>query len=231
MLCLLTDGSAADGVPRLAQTRSLPGVVPGPLFGVASDRAVYAALLQGDIAFFTKLALRLAAVLRDERIETVVADAAEGYNPSHDIARMLADAASRIAAPEGAIGSYAFPLVGDPGAPPPCCRVGPAPVRLDGEMLATKIAAARAYASESGGILANEVDEAIARYGIDAFREERVFVPGDAASLEMHFDAERPFYEVHGERQVAAGIYAFVVRWAEHVRPVARALRALAAAA
>jgi len=36
-----------------------------------------------------------------------------------------------------------------------------------------------------------------------------------------------PFYEQHGERQVAAGHYTQVLRFRDHVRPVAAALRAL----
>ncbi|MEA2784019.1 MAG: hypothetical protein QOF71_123, partial [Candidatus Eremiobacteraeota bacterium] len=38
------------------------------------------------------------------------------------------------------------------------------------------------------------------------------------------------FYETYGEQQVEAGKYSFVLRWADHVRPVAAALRQVVAA-
>jgi hypothetical protein len=36
---------------------------------------------------------------------------------------------------------------------------------------------------------------------------------------------ERPFYEPHGEREVAAGHFERVIRYREHLRPLALALR------
>jgi hypothetical protein len=38
---------------------------------------------------------------------------------------------------------------------------------------------------------------------------------------------EPPFYETYGEKQVAAGHYAKVLRYREHVRPIEEALRKL----
>jgi hypothetical protein len=228
-VCFLTDGSGADAVSRLGQSSevlSSAGAVPGPLYGVATDRAVYSALLNGDVGFFTGLAARLAAHVIEGGYEAVVGDAAEGYNPSHDVARMLIDAAVRIAADAGVrVGNYAFPLVGHPHDAPVATLPGRDVVHLDDATLHTKIAHGRAYAAAAGGILVSEVDEAIERFGIEAFRDERLFVAQDGAAIEAWFDAEKPFYESHGERQVAAGRYSYVIRWREHVRPVARSLR------
>jgi hypothetical protein len=43
-------------------------------------------------------------------------------------------------------------------------------------------------------------------------------------------DGEAPFYERHGARRVAEGRYRTVIRYREHVRPIAAALWAHAQA-
>jgi hypothetical protein len=232
-VCFLTDGSGADGVSRVSLSSEIlaaAGAAHGPMYGVASDRAIYAALLNGDLALFADYARRLAAVLTRGEYDAIAGDAAEGYNPSHDVARMLIDAAVRIAQDAGVrVANYAFPLVGNPLVAPPATAAGNDVVHLDDVALQSKIAHGRAYAADTGGILVSEVDEAIERFGIEAFRDEPLFAAQDGGALETWFDAEKPFYETYGERQVAAGRYSFVVRWREHVRPVARALRQLGA--
>jgi hypothetical protein len=233
-VCILTDGSGADGVSRAARSDAVLAsaeAIAGPMYAVATDRAVYAALIAGDTEFFCALARRLGNVIADGEYALVAADAAEGYNPSHDVARLLIDAAVRLARRDGArVANYAFAVVGHPLEAPPGTRAESLTVLLDDATLREKIDRGRAYAHDTGGILVSEVDEAIERFGIDAFREERLFAAGDGAELDAVFDRAQPFYETYGEQQVAAGRYAFVLRWADHVRPVAGALRQLAGA-
>ena len=128
-VCFLTDGSGADGTPRLARSSELidsAGAAAGPMYGSASDRTIYAALLAGETELFRGLAQRLAAVLTEGGYDTIVGDAAEGYNPSHDVARMLVDAAVGIVRKDGAsIDNFAFPLVGHPQHHPPGTTGGP----------------------------------------------------------------------------------------------------------
>jgi hypothetical protein len=51
--------------------------------------------------------------------------------------------------------------------------------------------------------------------------------PVDAQWRESRADGsdEKPFYEQYGEKQVAAGHYARVLRYDEHIAPLAKALR------
>jgi hypothetical protein len=101
--------------------------------------------------------------------------------------------------------------------PPDAAPLGPGDVDtlLDDEAFARKLAAARAYVELEG-----EVGDALDGVGVDAFRRE-VFrrVEGTAT------DAGVPFYEHHGERRVAEGAYARVLRRDEHIAPIAEALR------
>ncbi|HEY4441164.1 MAG TPA: hypothetical protein VGN14_11965 [Candidatus Elarobacter sp.] len=233
VVCFLTDGSAGDGVSRAARSDAVltsAGATMGPIYAVASDRAVYEALLAGNFELFRGLARRLAAAIAGGGHALVLGDAAEGYNPSHDLARMLLDAATGLARRAGAqVVNCAFPVVGDPHEPPAGTGTDVVRVRLDDATLREKIERSRTYAQETGGMLVSEVDEAIERFGIEAFREERLFDAGDGVDVDTVFDGARPFYETYGEQQVAAGRYSFVIRWREHVRPVAAALRQLAA--
>lgn len=232
-VCFLTDGSGADGISRVARSDAVlasAGAVAGPMYAVATDRAVYAALLEGNVDWFCDLAHRLGAVVVDGEYALVAGDAAEGYNPSHDVARMLIDAAVGVARSGGArVANYAFPLVGHPQVAPAGTVAGPQAVPLDDATLHEKIQCGRDYAHDTGGILVSEVDEAIERFGMDAFRAECLFDAGAGTDVAALFDGEPPFYETYGEKQVAAGRYAYVIRWAQHVRPVAVALRQLVA--
>ncbi len=197
------------------------------MYGVAADREIYRALRAGDVGFFCDLARSLSDVLLAGKYANVVGDAVEWYNPSHDVARMVIDAAVRIANGRGGrISNYSFPLVGDPRLPPPGSQPDSLAATLDGATLQAKIETARAYARGSADALVTEVDDAIARFGIEAFGAERLFAAAGPIALEP--GTERPFYETYGERQVAAGLYTSVLRWEDHVRPVEIALRHIA---
>jgi hypothetical protein len=51
-----------------------------------------------------------------------------------------------------------------------------------------------------------------------------LLLPADGASFT---GGERPFYEIYGEKLVAAGTYQRAIRYRDHVLPIERALAAL----
>ncbi len=214
---VLTDGSGRSDTIRLPATARVverAGAVPGDVFGRFRDRELYAAILDGDLALFRTLARAIAESLDDA--DYVVADAAEGYNPAHDVCRVLVDAAvARVRRRRGRpLASFGFPLVGPPVATAP--RTRDLDVRLDDDAFGRKLAAARDYVALEG-----EVRDALAGAGPDAFRRE-VLRHVDGAATTLAGDV--PFYERHGERRVAEGAYARVLRRDEHVLPIAEAL-------
>jgi hypothetical protein len=79
---------------------------PGGIYGRFTDRALYAALMDGDLAPFVGLAEELAEAFARDHGDYVVGDAAEGYNPAHDACRG-AGARSWAAPAIGAIGATA----------------------------------------------------------------------------------------------------------------------------
>jgi hypothetical protein len=221
---ILTDGSGHGGVSRVpssARVLDRAGARPGSIFGRFSDRELYRLLLAGEVEVFARLALELAGALAELGVAQVASDALEGYNPSHDLCRVVTDAAAAIASRRigQPIAVYDFPLE----APPDHC---PEPLRsvrieLQGHDLERKLEAARSYPE-----MAFEVERNLGTHGAGAFALEYLRPVEADTDLESLF-SEPPYYERYGERQVAEGHYESVLRFREHFLPVARALREL----
>ena len=246
-VCVLTDGSGRTGRSRLDSTTRVldaAGARKGPVYGPLSDGELYAAVLEHEHAPFTRLVEELAATFVRERVEFVAGDAEEGYNPSHDICRLLVNAAVRLVnGTTGArIANYDFTLVGPSCHCPEHLRAGSLRLDLDEAAFARKLSAAHNYPE-----LRVEVEAALSGAGSAGFREHpdlarqtgqdfkgacandfrvewlRPVVDGEQSS---RANRERPFYEAYGERQVQAGHYRRVLRYREHVLPLAAALDA-----
>jgi hypothetical protein len=153
----------------------------------------------------------LAAQLETAGVTHVVADAWELYNPSHDLCRVMADLAIElIHERSGAVlGNFDFATVH-----PRSAEVGAVTIVLDDAALERKLAAARAYVE-----LRSEYEAAL-KEGVESLRTETLF-PAATAAL----PADRPYYEVHGEHQVALGYYTEVVRYRSHFLPLMERLR------
>jgi hypothetical protein len=224
---VLTDGSGHGETSRLTSTAAVlerAGARPGPVFGRFSDREMYRILLERDVAELALVVHELAAALAASNVTQVACDAIEGYNPSHDICRVVTDAAAAIARRRTgrAIAVYDFLLEGRPGgcAESSSSWTSEESIRLElrDEALARKLEAARSYPE-----MAFEVERSLDRHGAAAFAVESLRPADPDLDLEALFP-EPPFYEVYGERQVAAGHYRSVVRFREHFLPIARAL-------
>ena len=190
-------------------------------FGVVTDEQIYAAILEQDVDFFLRLSDIFASWLVDHDIDCVAGDAVEGYNPTHDLCRLIIDRAVRITADRRPIDNYAFDLVSAPTSTGPANAV---PIDLSPEDLAAKIEASCAYAAAAGGTLLAEVQTMLREQG-EASLAREYLIPVDAWCPAGPSADDRPFYETHGEKQVAAGHYTSVIRHREHVWPIARALQ------
>lgn len=214
---VLTDGSGRSGNSRLESTTQVlarAGARPGTIYGRLRDRELYSAVLQSDAALFRGLATELATEIVRHGIDFVLGDAEEGEILAHDLWRSMIDAAiavakQRIGSP---IASYEFGLHGSPVSQPDALPSESICLRLADDALARKISAARSYPE-----LKDEVETAFSTWGEDAFREE-YFKPA-LGQAEEH-PRECPHYELHGEKLVAAGIYAQTVRYDRHVAPL-----------
>lgn len=222
LVFVLTDGSGHTGVSRLASTTAVlarAGATPGPIYGRLSDQAVYRAVLDGDVDLFAGLADQLAAALDEAEIGCVAGDAVEGFNPGHDVCRLVINAALlRLAEGGRHPANFEFALEGAPDDCPPEDRAEAIRLELDGDALQRKLAAAAGYPE-----MAHEMERALAnhgraRFGVECLRPVRY-------GLEIGGrHPQPPYYESYGEKQVAAGIYREVIRFRDHMAPLAEGL-------
>ena len=245
---ILTDGSGLYGQPRIKATAGYlaeMGLEQGSIFGRLTDRAMYQALLDYDFQTFIKLSDELAGAIAGESVECVAGDAAEGFNTSHDVCRLLINTAVEMAnrSSHRPIRSFDFPIINRPDACPPHLHQAAIWLNLDQQTFEHKISAAKRFYPE----IFAEVEEALsgkgerpmkaflerqktaqdetAKSGLEMFRIE-CLRPAGGMSQEQDFTRETPFYEVQSEKLQREGHFSRVIRYEEHIRPLADALTA-----
>jgi hypothetical protein len=230
-VCILTDGGGSANASRLNESVSLLnglGAHIGPICGAWSDRRLYEIILAGECASLVRSAEQLAELMIDDRIDTVVCDAIEGYNPTHDLCGGVDDrrgCARRLArspptAPRVSADGRSASLAGTR----PCTGSGASSYR--GAVRRKKASNLELRLNWRGAL--PEIVDTLRRFGDDAFRCERWFAGASVSHPWADlFGGGRPFYEEYGERQVASGRFDFVVRFTEHVLPIFRHLCSL----
>lgn len=216
---VLTDGSGRSGRSRLASTQKVVCQNKsqcGEVFGRFTDIELYDMLISREHERLVSLAEELAYHLASDGINFIVGDSAEGYNPSHDVCRLLIDSAvSRLDYP---VINLAFPLVEPPDAVYSYQSQSIYRCNLDDNAFARKMKSAESYQE-----LASELATAIAHHGYESFREEW-FATGDR-NVFVNGCAANPWYEQYGAAQVKAGHYQTSIQFREHILPLVHALR------
>jgi hypothetical protein len=207
-----------------------------------SDVDLYNAVLDFEHRPFIAVVDRLAAALMNKNVTCIAGDAEEGYNPAHDICRLIVNAAVNFVnlKRDRHIPNYDFKLAGPPANSSDDLRDGSIWLNLDDAAFTRKVAAARNYpelqaevetalngtvhASFSNDPILNERSRST--YGVTTANNFRVecLRPVNLNGAEPKHAA--PFYEEYGERQVSAGRYTRVLRYREHMLPLADALEA-----
>lgn len=219
---ILTDGSGRSGKSRLDSSAEIlypTGARSGSIFGRLTDAELYRHILAQDSSLFVELAYELANNFYNNKIEYVVGDAIEGYNPAHDLCRLIINAAMMILEQEHgfAPAGLDFLLSGAPDLFPEDLGADHVTLHLSSEDFERKLQAARSYPE-----LQSEIESAVNKNGIDAFRTECLRLIKKA---DCNYDLqEPPFYERYGAAQVAAGFYARVIKYSAHMIPLAEAL-------
>ncbi len=244
---VLTDGSGRSGTSRLDSTTKIllhTNSQRGSIYGRFTDQNLYKAILDGDFRLFEQLATELADALVEADVEYVVGDAIEGYNPVHDVCRLVIDAAIELAGHIAGrpIVNRDFLLFARHSAQSEAERAGAIVLTLDDAALARKLAVARAYPE-----LASEVDSMLDKKALDGLKQfpELLEHLTNAVTENMGEEAYRveclrlairpgwtngitgevPFYERYGERLVASGVYDRSIRHRDHIMPLAEAIR------
>ena len=149
-VCVLTDGAGRSGESRLHRTTELLLNVdarPGAIYGQLTDLEVYSAILNGNAELFAELIEELARAFVEEEIDYVAGDAAEGYNVTHDICRLMIGAAVDLAEREYGhrVENFDFLVVGSPAECPDNLRDRAMWLQLDDDAFERKMRAALDY--------------------------------------------------------------------------------------
>ena len=158
-VAILTDGSGSTGVSRADHTTELlaeTGARPATIFCALSDRDAYAALMARNAEPFVTIRDRLIKLMLNAGHTAVLVDAAEGYNPVHDLCHWIGRAAAARASRFGTqIDVFELDLVSHPDG-----RGNGLRLALDDQAFARKLAAAEHYSA-----LGSEADAALAGTG------------------------------------------------------------------
>ncbi|MEO7970581.1 MAG: hypothetical protein ABI698_04725 [bacterium] len=222
LVFVLTDGSGRLNQSRLTSTTKVlnqTGARSGAIYGRLTDTEAYATILNHQYDLFIGLARELCEALVAERIDYLAGDALEGYNPMHDVCRLVIDAAVTAArrARGHTVANFAFSLIDQQSTRQTASHVDGICRLLDDSALARKMSAAKEYAE-----LAGEIQPRLQHTSTEALRTECLHPVNLNPSA--HFSDPIPFYEQYGEQQVAAGYYRQVIRFNEHLAPLAEAL-------
>lgn len=200
---VFTDGSGHSGQSRLNRTTSILhklGGQPGSIYGRLSDAEIYSAILNGDATLFCKMADELAAELIFHKVQYAVGDAFEGYNPAHDVCRLVINAAIRIASlTSPGIENFAVLLANNASDHTLPNSTDMIRIEVDEETVAQKLGDLRAYSE-----LAVDADRILADEGVDSLRTECLRRVVNEATDGFKGFKEPPFYETYGEARVAA---------------------------
>jgi hypothetical protein len=240
-VALLTDGSGKTGVSRVDSTTRLldaVGASRADFYGEVTDQQCYAALLGRDNDFFVEIAENLADMLVASRIESVVGDASEGWNPIHDIWRAVIDAAVDMASHRlgSAIRNYDFLLFASHSAAAATADGDALVMQLDEAAYERKLASGELYselhaevkAAMNGSTrdlvpspeLSAALDARLGGLNRESYRVE-LLRPVHSAAV----DSGPRVYEAYGEMMVAAGRYKEAIRHDRHLAPVEASLR------
>lgn len=224
LVCVLTNGAGHTGKSRLDSTSRIlasVGATSGNIYGGYADTEIYQAILAHDFSFFTDVVDDLVQLLIRQEIEYIVGDASEGYNPGHDICRLLIDTAVEIVRQRTGNGvtNFDFLLTGNPAQIPHEVTQNTIQLILDTATLQRKLEVSRSYAE-----MTSEVELAIENFGEESFRTES-FRLVKLSEFLTSGNQQIPFYEQHGERQVTAGYYQHVIRYRQHMLPLIDALQ------
>jgi len=215
-IVMLTQGDGAAGQPRLQDSEELLKKMDVKIrtdwLEPIPDSEIYQALLGYQASPLPKWLQQLYNQLKNEEDVLIVADQAEGYNPTHEVCRILANKLAASLETAGVkVTNLEFPLMGHP------C---PSDRKSDVQMMLSlsetelkdKIETGLDYARKSSPRLVEEINEALNLFGEAVFATECLY-SGQATIYEAGcLPDKKPHFETVGEERLANGVYKEVIR-------------------
>ena len=214
---VLTDGSGQTAGSRSESTASLIDelrATKGEVFCPLTDRAIYDAILAGDLSLFENLLETITGALIANAVDFVAGDSAEGFNPSHDICRFLIDGAVTLVKRRTGqtIPNYEIRLTTWENRQPDRHGPGCLHLELSTEALKEKLRAAYAYQGLQAEVRAHTDFCGPEHFRTECFRKA-LAQPNDDPADTRH-------YERVGQQRVREGIYRTPLRYRDHIRPI-----------
>lgn len=214
---VLTDGSGGAGRSRIGLSRELLDRLSGEAvepFGRYTDARFYDAILQQDVAFFGALTDRLAEALADPAIDTLISDAAEHYNPVHDLCFVVGALAARRLESQGRrLRHFVCPIVAD----------GEGTSRLDETLGKPVVTEKRRAAQDFADHIADLAHLMEARPQL--VDQEILITPRTDGPL-LPPPPAPPFYEAYGRERLARRGGGELITYRRHMAPLVAALEA-----
>jgi hypothetical protein len=207
-------------LPATAEVVERAGCRLGPLFGRGTDAGLRRAVLNANHERFVCLAAELADDLVREEIDCVVGDAAEGHDLSHDVCRLVIDAAvAQASRRRPTLKNYELLLSGPTVPSPPHLSQRSLRLELDPDAWGRKYNATFAYPEP-----VPEIASAVEHFGLDSLRTEclRPAIPWHM--MQPHFTPDYRDRSGPGDLSVPSEIL-----FRQRLLPLAEALRIAAA--
>jgi hypothetical protein len=228
-MVFLTDGGGPERVAETRRGLERLDLLDQAHFLDRPEQALYQALLAQDHGFWRQLAREVADAIGQRRPERIAADAVEFYNPVHDMALPVAQAALALSGQQAEL--YEVPLIFQragadaKGYAVQTSVTGGAQLKLTPEEWAAKITSWR----EIYGQLRGQLGSVIAALEPEVLGIEVLHPARDAARRPEPGETLR--YEVRGRLLAEQGAVREVIGLDSHVQPVVRRLLAACAAA
>ncbi|MBL4616499.1 MAG: hypothetical protein JKY46_02305 [Robiginitomaculum sp.] len=214
----LSDASASTGQQRLQQSGDLLqdyGLQTLDSTMAIPDIEIYLALMSKDQTWLSYFYHKLRFILQKEQPSLIITDAAEGYNPVHDLCHFLTLAAVR--ANKLPVKIMVTPLTEHPheldGHEITNCMV----LDMNHKQSQIKTSAMNAYAKTAGGQLANEAKAMEAEFGTAVNTREILRPPISLSDYFNRYSKHKPHFEHYGEQRVQSKKYKEILRLHPHL--------------
>ncbi|MCF6291761.1 MAG: hypothetical protein L3J04_00040 [Robiginitomaculum sp.] len=214
----LSDASASTGQQRLQQSSELLqdyGLQALDSEIAVSDTEVYLAIMTKDQAWMADFYHKLCFIIQKEQPDIIITDAAEGYNPVHDLCHFLTLAAVKTSKLQTKI--MVTPLTEHPheldGHDITDCMV----LDMTNNQSQIKTSAINSYAKAAGGQLANEAKAMEAEFGVDVNAREILRPPISLPDYFNRYSKCKPHFERYGEQRVQSKKYKEILRLHPHL--------------
>jgi len=219
---VLTDGSGTSGRSKsqiAADVVEECGAKTSHVFGRFADAEMYKVMRDQDLDALTALVDDILFEFERNNVELVVGDAAEGFNPTHDLCRYLTNAIARVHSSRSgkAVKNFDFLLDGPPDV---CPSVDPPPIRIT---LSETELSRKKEAIERFPDIKPDIDQFFRNFGEAGLKTECLRPVANVNGSAPSSDGE-PFYERYGSQKVKEGLYPETISFEKHLRPLAEFL-------